>query len=93
MRNMSLMRKSIYWKSMILVFGTVLMIGCSIFSPRPKAKRVFLIGIDGVGTDAFQFSKTPNLNALAKDGAISLMARGVMPTVSTPIWGDRKSVV
>jgi hypothetical protein len=88
MRNMGLMRKSVHWKSMILTFGAVLMIGCSIFPSQPKAKRVFLIGIDGVGTDAFQFARTPHLNALAKDGTISLMARGVMPTVSTPIWGS-----
>lgn len=88
MRGRSLMRKSVYWKSMILAFGAVLMIQCSIFSPRPKAKRVFLIGIDGVGTDAFQYARTPHLNALARDGALSLMARGVMPTVSTPIWGS-----
>jgi hypothetical protein len=50
--------------------------------------KIILIGIDGLSTDGIQCAKTPNLNRLIKDGALSLKARGVMPTVSAPNWGS-----
>lgn len=53
-----------------------------------KSKRMILIGIDGLSTDGIQCAKTPNLNRLIKDGAFTLKARGVMPTVSAPNWGS-----
>lgn len=88
MKNMNLMKKSVFFVFIVFIILAVFITGCSVFSSKPKAKRVILIGIDGVGTDAFQYARTPHLNALAEDGAISLKARGVMPTVSTPIWGS-----
>lgn len=53
-----------------------------------KAKRVILIGIDGMGVSGFQQAKTPNLDKLVRNGALSLKTRGVMPTVSAPNWGS-----
>lgn len=41
-----------------------------------------------MGVDGFQKAKTPNLDALASNGAISLKTRAVMPTVSGPNWSS-----
>lgn len=78
--------------SQVFSIGTFLMLifflmsGCTFFQSAPHAKTVILIGIDGMGTDGFQVAQTPHLNALVEEGALSLKARGVMPTVSAPIW-------
>ena len=53
-----------------------------------KTKRVILLGVDGLSTDGIQVAQTPNLNRLIRDGAFTLKARGVMPTVSAPNWGS-----
>ncbi|NOX87826.1 MAG: sulfatase-like hydrolase/transferase [Calditrichaeota bacterium] len=53
-----------------------------------KAKRVILLGIDAFSTDGLQTAETPNLDRLIREGALSLKARGVMPTVSAPNWGS-----
>ena len=53
-----------------------------------KAKRVILLGIDALSTDGLQVANTPNLDVLIREGALSLKARGVMPTVSAPNWGS-----
>lgn len=50
------------------------------------AKHVVLIGIDGVSAEGFQYSNTPVMNSLVRQGALSLKTRGVMPTVSAPNW-------
>lgn len=50
------------------------------------AKHVILIGIDGVSAEGFQYSNTPVLNELSRQGVISIKTRGVMPTVSAPNW-------
>ena len=85
---MDFFKKCVFWIGIVFIVFAVFMIGCSVFSSRPNAKRVILIGIDGMGTDAFQFARTPHLDSLVADGAVSLKARGVMPTVSMPIWGS-----
>jgi len=53
---------------------------------QDPTKRVILIGIDGVSAEGFQYSNTPVMNSLISKGAISLLTRGVMPTVSAPNW-------
>ena len=56
---------------------------------RPAADRhVILLGIDGMGSEAFQLAVTPNLKRLAREGALALRARSVMPSVSAPSWGS-----
>lgn len=57
-------------------------------SDRGTAKRVFLIGIDGMGVSGFQQARTPHLDALVRMGALSLKTRSVMPSVSGPNWGS-----
>ena len=54
----------------------------------PEAKRVILIGIDGVSINGFERAKTPNINKLIKNGAVSLKTRAVIPTVSGPNWAS-----
>jgi len=73
----------------ILVSGTLSSVGCRKKSVEPDMDRhVILIGIDGMGAQAFQAARTPNLKRLARQGALSLKARSVMPTVSSPSWGS-----
>jgi len=56
-------------------------------SAQPNAtKHVILIGIDGVSAESFQYSNTPVINNLIRQGVISLKTRGVMPSVSAPNW-------
>ncbi|MDO9257143.1 MAG: alkaline phosphatase family protein [Bacteroidales bacterium] len=59
----------------------------STISAQPTAtKHVILIGIDGVSAESFQYSNTPVINNLIRQGVISLKTRGVMPSVSAPNW-------
>lgn len=51
-----------------------------------KAKRVVLIALDGVSVEGFQKAKTPNLDALLKEGVLSIQTRVVMPSVTLPNW-------
>jgi len=52
------------------------------------SKRVILLGLDGLSTDGLQIARTPNLDRLIHEGALSLHARGVFPTVSSPNWAS-----
>ena len=51
-------------------------------------KRVILIGIDGVSAEGLQYSDTPVIDSLIRQGTLSLKTRGVMPTVSAPNWAS-----
>ena len=62
--------------------------GCKNAGGPPLARHVLLIGIDGMGAEGFQLARTPHLKQLAKEGAVSIKARSVMPTVSSPSWGS-----
>lgn len=62
---------------------------CFFFSyaeAAPKAKRVVMIALDGVSVTGVQNAKTPNLDALIKEGAVSYSTRIVMPSVTLPNW-------
>ncbi len=63
-------------------------IGNACFSQplRTGARHLIIIGIDGLSTDGIQVARTPNIDRLIRDGAFTLSARGVMPTVSAPNW-------
>jgi len=62
--------------------------GCQNAERVPSARYVIVIGIDGMGAEGFQLAHTPYLKQLAKEGAVSIKARSVMPTVSSPAWGS-----
>lgn len=53
---------------------------------RKKAKRVVLISLDGICIAGFQQAKTPNLDTLLSQGALSVETRVVMPSVTLPNW-------
>ncbi|MDD3036558.1 alkaline phosphatase family protein [Bacteroides sp.] len=53
---------------------------------KKKARRVVLIGLDGISVPGFQQAKTPNLDALLSEGVLSLETRVVMPSVTLPNW-------
>jgi hypothetical protein len=79
-------------KPIIIVYAIVLILISASFwaceKSTVKAKRVILIGIDGMGVSGFQQARTPNLDQLVRRGALSFNTRGVMPTVSAPNWGS-----
>lgn|GEM_PF-2281366 len=52
----------------------------------PGAKRVLIIGIDGVRPDALKKAKTPNMDAIARVGAYNYDARSGEVTLSGPCW-------
>jgi arylsulfatase A-like enzyme len=56
-------------------------------TPPPRAKHVLLIGIDGFGAYAWEKADMPNIKRLAANGAYSLEARCVVPSISAPNWG------
>ena len=79
-----------YYLLILLLFGLPVFIGfsaCDRQGNSINAKRVILIGVDGMSTDGFQQAITPNLDSLIANGAVSLHTRSVMPTVSAPNWG------
>lgn len=53
---------------------------------RSKAKRVLLIGLDGISTEGFEKAKTPNIDTLLAEGVLSMQTRVVMPSVTLPNW-------
>lgn len=52
----------------------------------PKAKRVVMIALDGISVEGYLKAKTPHIDALVADGALSLETRVVMPSVTLPNW-------
>ena len=73
-------------KKTLLLFilsSLFLIIGCN---TKSQNKRVVIIGLDGLSVEGYQKSKHPNLDALMKDGILSLNTRCVMPSVTLPNW-------
>jgi len=72
----------------VLITILIFIIGFSINKKNelPKAKHIILIGIDGLTVEGLQFAHTPNINRLINEGAVSLQARAVFPTISAPNW-------
>ncbi len=71
----------------------VLLLDCGlcparVFAQGPRVEHVVMIGVDGLSPDGVQQAKTPNLAKMMKEGAYTLHARGVMPTVSSPNWAS-----
>jgi hypothetical protein len=69
-------------KSVILLLACIIQLSGQTHLPR----HVLLIGIDGVSTEGFQFSTTPVLWELIRQGTLSMNTRCVMPSVSAPNW-------
>ncbi|MCB0283090.1 MAG: alkaline phosphatase family protein [Calditrichaeota bacterium] len=74
-----------YFLSIMILSGGVFF-SCSNDNRPVKAEHIIVIGLDGFSTEGLQFAETPNLNMLIRDGAMTLSALNVMPTVSSPNW-------
>ncbi len=76
----------------LLLLSTVIMIGCkesnkSVSQIKEKlAKRVLIIGLDGLSVAGYKTAIHPNLDQLMKNGVLSLDTRTVMPSVTLPNW-------
>lgn len=71
----------------VLVAATFLA-ASSAAAQSPRRPKLLLIGIDGIRVDILQAAATPNLDALAAAGALSLTARIRPKTVSGPGWSS-----
>lgn len=68
---------------------SVLTAGCGAGEPAPRRiPKVLVIGIDGVRPDVLAEVPTPNLDALAAEGAFTAHARTGLPSVSGPGWSS-----
>jgi predicted AlkP superfamily pyrophosphatase or phosphodiesterase len=56
--------------------------------PEPRAARLIVIGIDGLSVDGVANAPTPRIHQLMERAAWTLVARGVMPTLSSPNWAS-----
>jgi predicted AlkP superfamily pyrophosphatase or phosphodiesterase len=76
------------------VFGVSLVLFGCLLTTRPVlaqdfgVKHVVVVGVDGLSPDGIRKSKAPTLHRMMKEGAYTLHARGVMPTVSSPNWAS-----
>ena len=61
---------------------------CAEAPAPPPVPKVLVIGIDGVRPDVLAEVPTPNLDALASEGAFTARARTGLPSVSGPAWSS-----
>ncbi|TKG97406.1 nucleotide pyrophosphatase [Puteibacter caeruleilacunae] len=73
-----------YRRIYLLMIAAMIFAGCG--TSTPKAKRVVMIALDGICVDGYKTAKTPNLDKLMNEGALSLQTRDVMPSVTLPNW-------
>ncbi len=59
-----------------------------VLAEPPRVEHVVIVGVDGMSPDGVRKAKAPNLARMMKEGAFTLHARGVMPTVSSPNWAS-----
>lgn len=80
--------------TVLVVIGLGAMVGCSADEPssssttRDLAEHVVVIGVDGMSPDGIAHAKTRHIDKLMREGAYTMHARGVMPTVSSPNWAS-----
>lgn len=77
------MKSTIYALSFISLLSLA---NCNNKAKGPIAKRVVILGLDGISVDGYNTAKTPNLDKLFTDGVLSLTTRNVMPSVTLPNW-------
>ena len=73
--------------------GLLFLIGCKTsknqiqdVTPTKLAKRVIVLGLDGLSVEGYKTAKHPNLDELMANGVLSLDTRTVMPSVTLPNW-------
>jgi predicted AlkP superfamily pyrophosphatase or phosphodiesterase len=53
-----------------------------------QPQHFIVIGVDGLSVDGVATAKTPRMHELMERSAWTLVARGVMPTLSSPNWAS-----
>lgn len=72
--------------SLFVLLFIIFLSGCSESNNKIRAKRVVIIGLDGISVDGYKTAEHPNLDKLMADGVLSLTTRNVMPSVTLPNW-------
>lgn len=72
----------------VMGLAVVMMISGAAFASGKKAQHVVVVGIDGLRADAVEQAKAPNMHKLMAQGASTLKAKAVLPTVSSPNWAS-----
>lgn len=76
--------KNVLFLSITIITVLFLFTDCS--TPGVKARRVVLIGLDGISVEGYKAASHPNLDRLIAEGVLSLNTRNVMPSVTLPNW-------
>ena len=71
---------------LLILLSLFTVVSHAVSAGRPKAKRVVLIALDGISVNGFKTARTPCLDELLSQGALSLETRVVMPSVTLPNW-------
>src|SRR6266550_1778399 len=82
---MSLSKKLLALAAAAVVVATIQAVPAR---PLPGVEHVVIIGVDGMSPKGLEVAKTPHMHQLMREGAYTLHARGVMPTVSSPNWAS-----
>src|SRR2546425_11801985 len=82
---MSLIKKLLALAAAAVVVATIQAVPAR---PRPGVEHVVIIGVDGMSPTGVEVAKTPHMHQLMREGAYTLHARGVMPTVSSRNWAS-----
>ncbi|MGY0406962.1 MAG: alkaline phosphatase family protein [Polaribacter sp.] len=78
----------------VLFLSTFFLGGCNVQKSTVKAKktipklakRIIILGLDGISVPGYKAAKHPNLDKLMENGVLSLDTRVVMPSVTLPNW-------
>jgi predicted AlkP superfamily pyrophosphatase or phosphodiesterase len=70
------------------VLGILAMICAAAAAQEPAARRVVVVGVDGLGSRYLDGAEAAVLKRLMTAGAWTLKARAVIPTVSSPNWAS-----
>lgn len=73
--------------------GCYLLFSCGVpvaqkYIKQKDLPHILVIGIDGLGAHGIPMVKTPHMDELINNGAYSLKARTVMPSMSGPAWSS-----
>ena len=76
--------KNVLFLSITIIAALFVFTDCS--NTGVKARRVVLIGLDGISVEGYNAANHPNLDKLIAEGVLSLNTRNVMPSVTLPNW-------
>lgn len=65
-----------------------LLLSLAVYAQVGGVQHVIVIGCDGMSTDGVIKANTPNMDKMMSEGAYTLKARGILPTVSSPNWAS-----